>query len=133
MLRIIFMGPPELARASLEALAGSPDFQLAAVVTQPDRPKGRDLKLTPSPVKELALHLALPVLQPKRARDEPFFEQLRAHKPDLIAVAAYGQILPVSRDCDQVGLVRAQLLKEWFVAGAFGLQDRQSEMQGQLF
>jgi methionyl-tRNA formyltransferase len=94
VLRIIFMGTPELARLSLEALAASPDFQLAAVVTQPDRPKGRDLKLTPSPVKELALRLGLPVLQPERAREERFLEELRAAKPGLIAVAAYGQILP---------------------------------------
>ena len=96
VLRIIFMGTPELARAILRALAASPDFQVAAVVTQPDRPKGRELKLTPSPVKELALLLGLPVLQPEKAREEAFLEQLRVLNPDLIAVAAFGQILPKS-------------------------------------
>ena len=93
-LRIIFMGTAELSCASLQALAGNPQFQIAAVVTQPDRPKGRDLKPQPSPVKSLALKLGLPVLQPPRARDEQFIAELRALQPDLIVVVAYGQILP---------------------------------------
>ena len=93
-LRIIFMGTAELSCASLQALAGDPQFQIAAVVTQPDRPKGRDLKPQPSPVKSLALRLGLPVLQPERARDEQFIAELRALQPDLIVVVAYGQILP---------------------------------------
>lgn len=88
------MGTPELSCASLRALLKVPGFQIAAVVTQPDRPKGRDLKLQPSPVKRMALAAAVAVLQPERARDEQFFESLRALQPDLIAVAAYGQILP---------------------------------------
>ena len=67
-----------------------------AVVTQPDRPKGRDLKLQPSPVKVLALQAKLAVLQPERARDEAFLAALRDLRPELIAVAAYGQILPQS-------------------------------------
>jgi methionyl-tRNA formyltransferase len=93
-LRIIFLGTAELSCASLQALAGNPQFQIAAVVTQPDRPKGRDLKPQPSPVKSLALRLGLPVLQPERARDEKFIAELRALQPDLIIVVAYGQILP---------------------------------------
>ena len=93
-LRIIFMGTPELAGESLRALLRSPEFQVAAVVTQPDQPKGRGLKLQPSPVKEIALRENLPVLQPERARDEKFIQQLREIQPDLICVAAYGQILP---------------------------------------
>src|ERR1700751_3804162 len=93
-LRIIFMGTAELACASLQALAQQPDFSVLAVVTQPDRPKGRELKLHPSPVKETALRLQLPVLQPERARKEDFIQQLRALDPDLMVVAAYGQILP---------------------------------------
>jgi len=93
-LRIIFMGTPELAAASLAALLREPAFQLIAVVTQPDRPKGRDLKLQPSPVKELALSAGLPVLQPLKTRDETFIAELRTLQPDLIAVAAFGQILP---------------------------------------
>jgi methionyl-tRNA formyltransferase len=95
-LRIIFMGTPELAAASLAALLREPAFQLVAVVTQPDRPKGRDLKWQPSPVKELALRVNLPVLQPLKARDEKFITELRAMQPELIAVAAFGQILPQS-------------------------------------
>ena len=95
-LRIVFMGTPELASASLEALLREPSFELVAVATQPDRPKGRDLKKLPSPVKEIALQHGLPVLQPTKARDEAFVTELRRLQPDLIAVAAYGQILPES-------------------------------------
>jgi methionyl-tRNA formyltransferase len=95
-LRIIFMGTPELAAVSLEALRREPAFEIVAVVTQPDRPKGRDLKLKPSPVKEIALRAGLPVLQPEKARDENFIAELRRWQPDLIAVAAFGQILPKS-------------------------------------
>jgi len=93
-LRIIFMGTAELSCASLEALVRDPRFHIVAVVTQPNRPKGRDLKSQPSPVKSLALKLGLPVLQPARARDEPFVAELRELKPDLIVVVAFGQILP---------------------------------------
>ena len=93
-LRIIFLGTAELSCASLQTLAGDAKFQIAAVVTQPDRPKGRDLKPQPSPVKSLALRLGLTVLQPERARDEKFIAGLRALQPDLIVVVAYGQILP---------------------------------------
>jgi len=92
-LRIIFMGTAELSCASLESLTRNETFCVAAVVTQPDKPKGRDLKLQPSPVKSLALKLQLPVLQPARARDEQFIAELRALKPDLIVVVAYGHIL----------------------------------------
>ena len=93
-LRIIFMGTPDLARVCLATLLGTSEFEVVAVVTQPDRPKGRDLKLQPSPVKELAASRGLPVLQPERARDEAFLKQLVPIQPDLIAVAAFGQILP---------------------------------------
>jgi methionyl-tRNA formyltransferase len=95
-LRIIFMGTPELAAASLEALLRQVDFEVVAVVTQPDRPKGRELKLQPSPVKQIALRAGLPVLQPDKARDEKFIAELRHYRPELIAVAAFGQILPKS-------------------------------------
>jgi methionyl-tRNA formyltransferase len=105
-LKIVFMGTAELSRASLEKLVGQasslsndgqdarPTFSVAAVVTQPDKPKGRDLKLQPSPVKMLAEKLHLPVLQPAKARDEKFISELRGLEPDLIVVVAYGQILP---------------------------------------
>ena len=93
-LRIIFMGTAELAGASLRALCREKSFQLIAVVSQPDKPKGRDLKLQPTPVKQVAAAAGLPVHQPERARNPDFIEQLRALQPDLIVVAAYGQILP---------------------------------------
>jgi methionyl-tRNA formyltransferase len=95
-MRIIFMGTPELAGASLQALLRVPEFEIVAVVTQPDQPKGRGLKLQPPAVKEIALRENLPVFQPARARDENFIQQLRELQPELIAVAAYGQILPQS-------------------------------------
>ena len=93
-LRIIFMGTAELACPSLEILTRESGFEVIAVVTQPDRPKGRDLKLQPSPVKQLALRKGLAVLQPERARNEAFVGELKSFRPDLIVVAAYGQILP---------------------------------------
>src|SRR5271154_3468218 len=90
------MGTPGLAVTSLRALLQAPALEVVAVVTQPDRPRARQLKPLPSPVKELALKSGLAVLQPERARDEAFVDQLRVLKPDLIAVAAYGQILPAN-------------------------------------
>ena len=88
------MGTAELSGASLDKLFADKRFSIVAVVTQPDKPKGRDLKLTPSPVKVIAEKLNLPVLQPLKARDEKFISELRELKPDLIVVVAYGQILP---------------------------------------
>ncbi len=88
------MGSAELSCDSLAALLRQPQFSVVGVVTQPDRPKGRDLKLHASPAKELALRHNLPVLQPESVRDEKFVAALRALQPDLIAIAAYGQILP---------------------------------------
>ncbi|MGA2029133.1 MAG: methionyl-tRNA formyltransferase [Verrucomicrobiota bacterium] len=91
-LRIIFMGTAELSCTSLKKLTGN--FSVVAVVTQPDKPKGRELKLQPSPVKIFAQKLNLPILQPASARDEKFVAKLHELKPDLIVVVAYGQILP---------------------------------------
>lgn len=88
------MGTPDLARTVLAALAEDARWQLVAVVAQPDKPTGRGLQLTPPPVKVEALARGLPVLQPLKARDPEFLAQLRALAPDLIVVAAYGQILP---------------------------------------
>jgi methionyl-tRNA formyltransferase len=88
------MGTAELACASLAKIAVDRRFTVAAVVTQPDKPKGRQLHLEASSVKILAAQLSIPVLQPIRARDESFITQLRELSPDLIVVAAYGQILP---------------------------------------
>ena len=93
-LRTVFFGTAGLACPSLSALAQSSGFELAAVVTQPDKPKGRNLTLQPSPVRILATQKGLPVLQPERARSETFFQELAPLRPDLIVVVAYGQILP---------------------------------------
>src|SRR5260370_27846108 len=95
-LRIVFMGTAELSRASLQALLAAPEFQIVGVVTQHDKPRGRNLKLQAAPVKELAVRHGLPLLQPERARNEEFIEQLRAIESDVITVTAYGQILPKS-------------------------------------
>jgi len=93
-MNLIFMGTAELSCASLERLAGTPGFSVRAVVTQPDKPRGRELKLLPSPVKVLAERLHLTVLQPLKAREDGFATQLRELNPDLVVVVAYGQILP---------------------------------------
>lgn len=93
-LRIVFFGTAEIAVPSLRLLAGTGDFSVVGVVTQPDRPRGRDLRLQPSAVKATALELGLPVMQPQRCRHESFLSELAGLRPDLIVVAAYGQILP---------------------------------------
>lgn len=95
-LRVIFMGTPQLACPSLLALLDRSDIEVVGVVTQPDRPKGRDLKLSASPVKDLALRRGRAVWQPVRARDEQFLAAIGEAHPDLIVVTAFGQILPQS-------------------------------------
>ncbi len=92
-MRIIFMGTPEFAVPSLQALLESED-EVVGVVTQPDRPKGRGQTLTPPPVKELALRAGKPVIQPTKMKDPAFLEALKAWQPEVIAVAAFGRILP---------------------------------------
>ncbi len=92
-MRIVFMGTPELAAECLEGLAQA-GYEIPFVVTQPDRPKGRGQKLAYSPVKEKALALGLEVFQPRRVREESAIETLRKAAPDVIVVAAFGQILP---------------------------------------
>src|SRR5512133_2755259 len=87
---VVFMGSPELAARILEALASK--YRVVGVVTQPDRPAGRGKVLTSPPVKVLADHLGIPTIQPERLRDEAF-AQLQAWNPDVIVVAAFGQIL----------------------------------------
>src|SRR5258706_7610619 len=93
-LRIVFMGTAEIACPILRALHTAPDFEIAAVATQPDRPKGRHLELQVSPVKQEAQSRGLAVLQPERARNPEFIEALKQLRPDVIVVVAYGQILP---------------------------------------
>lgn len=94
-LRILFMGTPEFAASTLQALLDGPD-RVVAVVTQPDRPKGRGKKLTPPPVKVLAEQAGLPVLQPTKIKTEEFRDELKKYQPDVAVVAAYGRILPQS-------------------------------------
>ena len=91
-MRIVFMGTPEFAVPSLEALLASGN-QIIGVVTQPDRPKGRGHELAPPPVKILAQQAGIQVLQPLKIRTPDFLDALAAWKPDLIAVTAYGRIL----------------------------------------
>jgi len=91
-LRVLFIGTSDFACPSLKALLDA-SYPVLEVVTQPDRPKGRGQKLTPPPVKVLALARQLPVFQPVRLRDPEAVEHLKSLKPDLIVVAAYGQIL----------------------------------------
>ena len=94
-MRIIFMGTPDFSVPTLEALVAS-GHEVVAVVTQPDKPKGRGKEIHMSPVKECALQHNIPVYQPVRARDEAFVEEMRALKPDAMVVIAFGQILPKS-------------------------------------
>ncbi len=93
-LDLVFCGTPAFAVPSLEKLVAS-EFRIHLVVTQPDRPKGRGLELVPSLVKESALQLNLPVVQPERIKNnEEFRSQLAAIKPDAIIVVGYGRIIP---------------------------------------
>ena len=89
--RLVFMGSPDFALPTLRALAAN--YDVVGVITQPDRPAGRGKQLTAPPVKILAKELDLPVIQPARLREPPAMAQLRAWAPDLIVVAAFGQIL----------------------------------------
>lgn len=91
--RILFMGTPAFALPALAGLAGH-SYPIIGVVTQPDRPSGRGQKEIAPPVKSLALKLGLPVWQPEKVKEERFLETLHALNPDMIVVAAFGQILP---------------------------------------
>lgn len=94
LLRIIFMGTADLAATVLRSLIRDSRWRVISAVSQPDKPRGRDLVLQPTPVKLCALEWGLPVDQPKKARDPEFLERLKKLAPDLIVVAAYGQLLP---------------------------------------
>ncbi|MGN0512320.1 MAG: methionyl-tRNA formyltransferase [Lachnospiraceae bacterium] len=94
-MKIVFMGTPDFAVGTLHALAES-EHEILAVVTQPDKPKGRGKALQPTPVKEEALRYGIPVYQPKKVREEEFQAVLRELNPDLIVVVAFGQLIPKS-------------------------------------
>ena len=112
--RIVFMGSPEFAVPSLRKVAES--YNVVGIVTQPDRPAGRGRSLTPPPVKLLAQEMDLPIIQPLSLKQTEVLEQLRSWKPDLVVVAAFGQILrPEVLDVPPRGCVNvhASLLPRW--------------------
>ena len=92
-MRVVFMGTPDIAATCLKKILAD-GFEVVGVYTQPDRPKGRGMKLVASPVKEVALAAGIPVFQPETFREEETVEALRELKPDICAVVAYGRILP---------------------------------------
>ena len=92
-MRVVFMGTPDIAATCLNQIL-SDGFEVVGVYTQPDRPKGRGMKMVFSPVKELAIRHGIPVFQPDSFKDDEAVEQLRTLRPDVVAVVAYGRILP---------------------------------------
>lgn len=93
-MKIVFMGTPDFAEASLQALIDA-SYNIEAVVTNPDRPKGRGMKMLYTPVKELAVSKNIPVFQPEKVRNNiEFIEKIKSINPDVICVVAYGKILP---------------------------------------
>ena len=92
-MRVVFMGTPDIAAACLRRLIGE-KFDLVGVYTKPDKPKNRGMKLEMSDVKKVAVEAGLPVFQPATFKDDAVVEELRALQPDVIAVVAYGKILP---------------------------------------
>ena len=114
MTKIVFMGSPDFALPSLRALTAA--YDVVGVVTQPDRASGRGRELKAPPVKNLAIELGIPVIQPEKLRQPEAMDQLRAWAPDLIIVAAFGQILkPDVLNLPQFGCVNvhASLLPRW--------------------
>jgi methionyl-tRNA formyltransferase len=119
--RLVFMGSPEFALPTLRLLAES--YPVVGVITQPDRPSGRGKVLTPPPVKQLALELGLPLIQPERLRHPEAMQMLSDWQPELIVVAAFGQILRQEvLDLPRFGClnVHGSLLPRW--RGAAPLQ-----------
>ena len=92
-MRVVFMGTPDIASVCLKKILAD-GFEVVGVYTQPDRPKGRGMKMVCSPVKEVAMAAGIPVFQPENFREEESVQQLRDLQPDICAVVAYGRILP---------------------------------------
>ena len=114
-MRVIFAGTPDFAASALAALIEA-GHEILVVLTQPDRPKGRGMKLTPSPVKTLALQHELPVWQPENLKDVAIQQQLRDLQADVMVVAAYGLLLPAAvLNIPQHGClnIHASLLPRW--------------------
>lgn len=93
-MRVVFCGTPDIAVPTLERLIGEPEFRIEAVVTQPDRPRGRGLEMVASPVKRVAEAAGLRVYQPAKVRTEEAFEFFRQIAPDAVVIIAFGQIIP---------------------------------------
>lgn len=115
-MKILFIGTPDFALPALETVHNSV-HELVAVVTQPDKPKGRGKNLAPPPVKDWAINNNIPVYQPVKVRgDQSFIDEIKALSPDLVITAAYGQILPKAfLDIPSLGCinVHASLLPEY--------------------
>ena len=114
-MRIVFIGAGEIGVPTLQALLNS-DHQVVGVVTQPDKPVGREQQIEPPPIKKAIAGIAVPILQPARVKDAEAIEEIRSLKPDVIVVMAYGQILP--RDVLEIPKVaclnlHASLLPRW--------------------
>ena len=92
-MRVVFMGTPEIAATCLKKIIAD-GFEVVGVYTQPDRPKGRGMKMVFPPVKDVAIAGNIPVFQPENFREDETVEQLKALQPDVVAVVAYGRILP---------------------------------------
>ena len=92
-MRVVFMGTPDFSVGTLKELAKA-GHEIVGVISQPDKPKGRGKNLQPTPVKEAAMELGLPVYQPKKVRDPEFIQVVRDLEPEVIVVVAFGQIIP---------------------------------------
>ena len=108
-MKIVYMGTPDFAVNPLHALAEA-GYEVTGVVTQPDKPKGRGKSMLPTPVKEEALKHGFPVYQPVKVRDPEFLQVLEKLDPDIIVVAAFGQMHPCFRNTAVQLLFSRQLL-----------------------
>ena len=118
-MKVVFMGTPEFAVPCLEALVEG-GYDVTGVVTQPDKPQGRKMKLAPPPVKVRALEYSIPVFQPQKMKEAGVLEQLSAWEPEVIIVVAYGKILPKEiLELPQFGCINihASLLPKYRGAG----------------
>ena len=115
-IRAIFLGTPEIARACLESMIKDEHFEIVGVVSQPDRPSGRKLALTPSPVKELVAPLGIPVLTPEKINTDEVLAEIKSWRAEVAVVVAYGQILSqkfLDLFPNRVVNVHASLLPRW--------------------
>ena len=115
-MRVLFIGTGEIGVPVLRSLLSSTDHELVGVVTQPDKPVGREQQIEPPPIKKAIAGIAVPILQPARVKDAEAIEEIRSLKPDVMVVMAYGQILP--RDVLEIPKVaclnlHASLLPRW--------------------